>query len=478
MVQKTRNKTVWRQGRINGIDGQIQTIFTSTESMIDSSITGSARTDIDPIDAFLAKGSDDPSRGRGAFQRALRSSYDIRGDAGIADFQVTRTVSKSTPVSGVAVGTISTTLENWCMSVPSSSSWPALTPYSTPSSAQMESAGQSLYNRALPNRDQADLGTALGEIALSPLRALSLPGAASAAVLHSARASSSQIRRVTKVAERAAERQKVYARSKEEARALCADYLAYIYGVRPTAKTLSDLADSYNRSRRSAEKIVHLGSLTKGEGRRIRRRRKNPTRKRVSSSIKTGSYRPGVGIQFSGWRLYAPQLFYHESTQDTWWSGSFRMNTFDTDSWVGKCENFFQQVDRLTGLGLDISAAWDLIPFSFMADWFANTGDFLENRQLIADYNIVCEYGYIMIHTRTIRELILNGTLQYQSYPDYYGKLSCGSHYQFMTETKKRARCKSFGFYTNFDNLNPMQWSALTAIGLSWGHGSPPSVRT
>jgi hypothetical protein len=183
------------------------------------------------------------------------------------------------------------------------------------------------------------------------------------------------------------------------------------------------------------------------------------------------------------WGIYNAQTHWnHSSTQSIWWSGSFRYHASDTQSWLDQSTDFFRRIDLLTGIGVDVRTAWDLIPFSFLADWFANTGNFLENRQIIADYNIACEYGYVMAHTYTTRDLVARGTFQRASTSPatvaFFGTQPAAASYQYKLERKERFRCSSFGFDTDFENLNPQQWGALTALGLSVAPGSPPRIRS
>jgi len=166
-----------------------------------------------------------------------------------------------------------------------------------------------------------------------------------------------------------------------------------------------------------------------------------------------------------------------EATQDKWYSASYRMQVADTDDWLGRCSDLFHTIDRITGIGLDVKVAWDLIPFSFLADWFANTGDFLENRTVISDYNIACEYGYAMCHTQFQKTMIAEGYyVQYPAGSSIPGS-SASLSYSLLSETKQRSACSSFGFYTDFAKLNSYQWSALTALGVVFASGQTPRAR-
>jgi hypothetical protein len=442
------------------------------ENMVDSSETGSARTDLSAVDKFLADPANSRARG---FNRALQQDNRSVGDAGLAEFRVYREVLTVDACSGMYNGFPGTSypVDNFVVGWPSDSEFPPVTVYTERTSAQMTEVGQRLYLSAIPNRDQADLGTVMGEVVSNPVRALVIPGQSLKRALD-ARWWQRQARR-SGIPLRARDRhRRLRGLPLEEARAAADDYLAYIFGVRPTINSLDQLAASINRSRQSAETVVRNSRDGNFDPKKMRRKRSLPSK--VSTATESRichlpSDHRGLGLEVWGLGTYS-----HESTQDVWFSASFRMDTSDTETWLDKCSEFFHSVDRVTGLGLDIRTAWDLIPFSFMVDWFTNTGDLLEERQVRADYNIVCEYGYIMCHTRDLR--ILSAAGVFNAPQVNRGGSAATVHYERLVETKQRNQCKSFGFLTDFSSLNPFQWSALTALGLSNAAGLAPRKRS
>jgi len=464
VVFKTRSLDVPVTTTVNGSPAITVNRVSGGESMWDSSLTGSPRTEVSSVDKFLA----DPTH-RGDFHEALRQDNRSAGDAGLADFRVERSRAEST--------TFSTSLTNEypphptrvyqdvVFVMPGSSGWPSIEPLVPLTETQLKQAGQRLYHRALPMKSQAELGTAIAEIAVNPVRALTIPGQAHV------RAAQRQGRSIKKMNNRARKRhQRIKDLTLEEARLAADDYLAYVFGVRPNVQTLDDLAASLSRARRIAETVSRDGK------KRIRRRRSLRREHRINTMHTTNSLAV-AGLSNHSMQDVNGHLF-TETSMDTWWAGSFSMSVSDTEDWLDRCSDFFHRIDYLTGIGIDVRVGWDLIPFSFVADWFANTGDFLENRQVVADYNIVCEYGYVMNHTQTTRTATYDGIFRYTGsngvgYPTPPAKAMRTE----LTETKLRTRCSSFGFYTDFANLNAQQWASLLAIGVSTASGSPPSVR-
>lgn len=471
MVVKVRNRNEGRPYTVNGRPaGSGGSSFILNERMEDSSETGSARTEKDPVDKFLANPTN-----RGDFHRALQEANASFGDVGLAHFRVDRTVIKTPGRNFVLKYTvpgtnpplvIETVHENWAPRSSDLSGFPSVPALSHPNQAALNQAGQDLFMSALPNRDQADLGTLIGEIVTNPVRALAIP---SEQILKRV-AARRPPRGTSQVREAARERhRRIRDMSIDDARAAADDYLAYIFGVRPTVASLDALAESLTLSRQVAEKVSRQG------WKRIRRRRVRPRVSEVATTTKKDGYLLAMRNGNSA-ALYGTIHKFTEATQDVWFSSSFRMPTSDTDHWLDQCSELFKRIDLLTGLGLDVRVAWDLIPFSFMADWFANTGDFLESRQVIADYNITCEYGYVMCHTRLQHTLTASGSWGF--YPP--GALGGRASYQYskLVETKQRSKAGPFGFNTKWDGLNAYQWSALVALGATTAAGAVPRVRT
>lgn len=474
MVNKSRAINDRVHYQVNGVIQDTVWHHSGNEAMEDNSSTGSPRTEVDAVDRFLA----DPTK-KHDFHRALQDSAKSPGDVGNRFFQMDRIQSSWSLGNFTIVGQTGNvnTFLNYTMRAPPESAFPAVERFTMPTEAQRKARGQEQYAAALPNRSQADLGATLGEIVASPARALAIPG----------RKLATRVTRKVRGGTAAAgvgddfliaelkQRLKLEAgASLEDTRAAADDYLAFIFGARPTVQDLDDLADSISRSRRQAETVV------RSSNRRLRRRVEGPADSRVLTRTTTGGT-VGRAISNSFALFDCQEHFITESVHRTWWSGAFRMSSSDTSTWLGQSEQFFKYVDKLSGLGADAQTMWNLIPFSFVADWFANTGSFLENRQIIADYNIACEYGYTMNHTSTTLTAIATGTFRINNtsiaVQNAYGRTGGSLSYRKVWETKRRDRCSSYGFYTDFSNLNPQQWGALTAIGLSNVPGVPPRVR-
>lgn len=490
-------------------DGTIgyNNVRTVQETMVDSSTTGSPRTDLDAVDQFLANPTNQSD-----FHKALQNSHKSAGDAGLASFRVDRVKTTTSPRSFSVPRTFPGipspgpfVVSGWTPRYSDvAGGYPTVELIPIPNGTALRNMGEQLYNRAIPNQDQSDLGTTLAEIITAPKRALQLPGFASAENV-------SSIRKLGKARDNRVVRELLAGKSFDEietlhprlrnlgpddAKAAASDYLAYVFGARPTFDSLNETAQSINR-RLTGEEISYSGqaqAFTKSVSsaanfakavsisgkKRIRRRRSLRTIVHTESVTNPNgimyarSSGAGNEIRFRG-QIHK----FATAKQRTWFSGAFRMSTTDTDTWLKQSSTVLHAIDQVTGLGIDARVIWDLIPFSFMADWFANTGDFLSNRQVIADYNIACEYGYVMNHTSFTRDMRAAGVFENTpgSYA-YQGSVGGSASYSYLEETKLRSSSNSFGFHTSYDSLNAFQWGALTAIGLSKVPGVRPLVRS
>lgn len=478
MVYKSRVRTTYVHSSVDGVSVGDRITHHVSDSVQDSSLTGSARTEVSSVDKFLSDPANSRSHG---FMSALQQDKRSAGDAGLDEFLVTREEYTNSPCSGTYNDNLGHphSIQNFVMLTPHEDQFPATPPFIGPTSDELKERGERLYLRALPNRDQADLGTVLGEIVTNPVRALAIPGAALGRSLKA----QARLGTPSVFADRAGLRHRqIRGLPLEEARAAADDYLAFVFGVRPTVNSLDTLAESLNRSRLSAEQVVRGAGIRKGTGAvgttHMRRRRYEPTQQRSDIRID-----PNTWVQLNygfdnPYILLGSCVWTTTATQSAWFSGSFRMHAADTVTWLDQCDELFHTIDRITGLGLDIRTAWDLIPFSFMVDWFSNTGDLLEARQVISDYNIVCEYGYAMCHTRYLRTLTAKGIFGLPQ-PWFSGGSGGSVSYSKMSETKRRkGGANGFGFRTSFDSLNSFQWGALTALGLSSAPGIAPRTRS
>lgn len=147
-----------------------------------------------------------------------------------------------------------------------------------------------------------------------------------------------------------------------------------------------------------------------------------------------------------------------------WFSGSFRYYIPGiTDGSWGK----LKLTSKLWGLELTPSLAYELMPWSWLIDWFGNVGDVISNYTSINYDNMASRYAYVMRHTKTTE--ICKATVK-AAYSEW-GKPTDYSIHRLSTvvdaETKCRAAASPFGFNLEMADFSNYQLSILTALGIS-----------
>lgn len=67
----------------------------------------------------------------------------------------------------------------------------------------------------------------------------------------------------------------------------------------------------------------------------------------------------------------------------------------------------FERLAQLSGLGLNpLATAWELIPYSFVIDWFVNVGDYI-SRQTAGSFASLCQ-ACISLRTRTVNQWFIH----------------------------------------------------------------------
>jgi len=155
-------------------------------------------------------------------------------------------------------------------------------------------------------------------------------------------------------------------------------------------------------------------------------------------------------------RLRTYTKVYEDTQKKVWFEGRFKYYIPDLeefDTWKNR---------HLEHLGLEISPSlvYNLTPWTWLLDWFSNIGDVIDNVSS-ASNQVTASYAYVMGHTikrRRVETQLPFGT----------ETLNLSLTYEY--ERKQRVQANPFGFGLNWDQLNPVQWSILGALGISRMH--------
>lgn len=187
------------------------------------------------------------------------------------------------------------------------------------------------------------------------------------------------------------------------------------------------------------------------------------------STVGGGAFGPG-GIGVVGQTLHSASRTVKERV---WFSGKYKYWIPDTESpqWNARA------IAALYGLLPTPSLAWELTPFSWLHDWFLNTGDVISNVSTNAVDNLVLEYGFLMRNLKETVRARAHVTVEPGQTPGYNQWERVDNVFESFYEKETKCRVRAYPFFPGaqpwvFDprTQNPFskrQWAILTALGLS-----------
>lgn len=231
------------------------------------------------------------------------------------------------------------------------------------------------------------------------------------------------------------------------------EYLNIQFGIKPLISDIKDLATAM----RTQDKV--LRQLRRDSGRQVRRSYEFPMTREV---VDTKVSNPGaISSSLSGFGTPPPGTTTRHIIVEKrqWFSGAFTYYLPDSDE-LGGLARFAAEADKLFGVAPDIADLWNLIPWSWLVDWFVNVGPVLSNLVNYAKYGLVMPYGYMM------EESIVK--YQYTFSPSSSSSFPVkGTQLEIVDHTKQRVQASPFGFGVTWDGFSPGQVAILAALGLS-----------
>jgi len=121
--------------------------------------------------------------------------------------------------------------------------------------------------------------------------------------------------------------------------------------------------------------------------------------------------------------------------------------------------------------GIDASTVWNLIPYSWAADWFSNAGGIITNLTAFTTEGLSMPWGYVM-EQLTINEYrsVIGASLGHQYVTGDSIALPSNITTELGVVVKRRRKLDPYalGLDENL-SLSGRQWSILAALGLSHG---------
>lgn len=289
------------------------------------------------------------------------------------------------------------------------------------SDSTMHAKGTTAIARCAPTNPSFSLSTALGELASD-----GLPSAIGA----SAWKSQTQV-----------------------ARGAGSEYLNTQFGWLPLIRDIQGFA----RSVKDSDRI--LNAYRKGSDRKIREGYYYPVEGSTSSFSVDYGYNTYPNINQLLASPYIPGSTTAQTSEKYWFRGAFRYHIPVADDVVGKFQRWSSLSDHLLGWKVTPETVWNIAPWSWATDWFANTGDIMTNISNLGKDGLVMQYGYQMRHAS--QEVRHAGTV------DLGGGRKAAIGRTFLTEWKQRVPATPYGFGVELSTLSGKQLSIIAALGLS-----------
>lgn len=197
----------------------------------------------------------------------------------------------------------------------------------------------------------------------------------------------------------------------------------------------------------------YLNQMRKDQDKGVRRHRDLFNSTTTSTSTSTGGWiSPTLNL------ITASQVMTIKQTSIVkyWFDGRFRYHIPDT----GTSEWSNPAVRHLFGTSVTPDVLWDIVPYTWLVDWFSNLGDVLKNISTDADYCIM-DYGYVMGTQENRTDYSVSANIR-----DYDGGSVPLNLTAYSSNTRKM-RCAGYpySFGPTPGSLSPKQLSILTALG-------------
>jgi len=176
-------------------------------------------------------------------------------------------------------------------------------------------------------------------------------------------------------------------------RNLGSEYLNHVFGWKPFVKDLQGMYNLWKTVDRQMAQIV------RDNGKSIRRKARLKDERGITQSSGRWDY-PGVNLVSPppGWIDPAGTVWNLTTrwSEQVWFSGTYRYYIPDTESsqWDARARA------ALFGALPTPSLLWEVLPWTWLFDWFANVGDIVSNASTNAVDNLVTDHAHVMRQIR------------------------------------------------------------------------------
>jgi len=239
------------------------------------------------------------------------------------------------------------------------------------------------------------------------------------------------------------------------------EYLNVQFGWVPLISDIKDLIRNVQRLKKGIEQ------LERDNGRPVRRSGKAGSTSSTTSTKTTGTGYSGKVSPSAGMVYYGPwtEEVVTTTTVDYRFSARFRYFIDFAKAHRGDIGAANRISKILLGAELSPYTLYQLMPWSWLIDWFTNTGSVINNIVNDAGDNLVADYAYIngKVTVETVRTLTFS--VRYPMGGDSYENISVGG--VDRTVHFRRIQASPYGFGLNVGSLSNKQLAILGALGLS-----------
>jgi hypothetical protein len=147
----------------------------------------------------------------------------------------------------------------------------------------------------------------------------------------------------------------------------------------------------------------------------------------------------------------------------TWFRGAYTYYIPEGVSAFDKIARYASYAEKLLGLRLTPERLWELAPWSWLVDWFANIQGSIRVSSELGSFSqdgLVLRYGYVMRTTQVTQVITLDGV---STYAGGLKPVTVASG----TILKERVAATPFGFGSNPTSWNDGRWAILGALAIS-----------
>jgi hypothetical protein len=251
-------------------------------------------------------------------------------------------------------------------------------------------------------------------------------------------------------------------------KALGSEYLNAEFGWKPFVKDLQDMYKTWQ----SVDSRIR--QLVRDNGKPVRRRISLTHDVDTIEDIPQPLHQ--LRVYPNGWGETVDNTINHHGSKctrkvmaytDIWANGRFRYYMFYNS------DNHWNDKARLALFGLNPTPAllWEVMPWSWLIDWFGNIGDVITNLSSNGIADLIIDYAYIM---RRYRKTTGYYMTTYPTYVNPWGEQSdlvrippVSLITEVVEERKERVAASPFGFGLHIDDLSARQYAILVSLGLS-----------